>query len=86
MECLDDWSNKMDLANPVDVVYIDLQKAFDIVSFQKFLFKFEQVSIRGPLLMWLENFLSGREHSVSVNGSRSCWGDVKSGIPQGKVL
>ena len=50
LECLDDWSNVMDVGNLVYVVYIELQKAFDTILFERFLFKLKQVSIRGPQL------------------------------------
>ena len=44
------------------------------------------MGIDGTLLTWLENFLGGRKHCVAVNGERSNWAWVRSGVPQGTVL
>jgi len=38
------------------------------------------------LLLWIENWLSGRKQKVILNGQCSSWIDVLSGVPQGLVL
>ena len=38
------------------------------------------------MLKWVDDFLSGRQQYVSVNGKHSDFIDVTSGVPQGSVL
>ena len=41
-------------------LYLDYAKAFDKVSYKLLLAKFQKFGIRGDLLCWFENYLSGR--------------------------
>ena len=64
---------------PVDVIYMDLQRAFDSVPHKHLLYKIEHY---GNLLRWIDGFLSNRRQRVVLNGGKSCWQDVKSGVPR----
>ena len=48
--------------------------------------KLQSIGVQGQLLRWIEAFLTGRRHRVSLSGELSDWTDVTSGIPQGSVL
>jgi len=76
----------VDGGDPVDVVFLDLAKAFDKVPRERLLRKIEAHGIGGRLLRWIRNWLTGRQMRVVLNGEVSDWAEVLSGVPQGSVL
>jgi len=52
----------------VDVVFIDLAKAFDKVPHKRLLIKLKDHGIDGKVLQWIENWLKGRKQRVHVKG------------------
>ena len=71
---------------PVDVIYLDFAKAFDKVDIGVTLRKLKSLGIRGEVGRWLADFLTNREQTVLVDGSKSNPQPVISGVPQGSVL
>ena len=69
-----------------DVIYLDFAKAFDKVDHEILIRKLSNFGIQGPMLEWLKNFLEERFQMVHLNGFKSYWSLVKSGVPQGTVL
>uniref|UniRef100_A0A1X7ST12 Reverse transcriptase domain-containing protein n=1 Tax=Amphimedon queenslandica TaxID=400682 RepID=A0A1X7ST12_AMPQE len=69
-----------------DVIYLDLQKAFDRVVHGILLNKLESVGISGHLLRWFHAYLSDLHQCVSINNSVSNLIPVPSGVPQGSIL
>ena len=65
-------------------VFIDLQKAFDIVNHS--INKLEHYGIRGVGLDWFLSCLSNHKQYVSVNGAASDYLDITCGVLQGSVL
>lgn len=86
LTCVDKWTQKFDDNEPVDIVYLDYEKAFDKVPHERLIYKLEHVGVRGNLLMWIKKFLSCRTFQVRANGHYSNSYTVTSGVPQGSVL
>lgn len=67
-------------------IFLDLQKAFDTVSIPILLTRLENNGIRGVVLDWFTDYLTGRSQCVRVAGVVSdCFG-CKFGVPQGSTL
>jgi len=58
---------------PVDVIYLDFQKAFYKVPHARLLRKLEAHGIDGSILKWIGEWLSGRQQRVVLNGYESAW-------------
>jgi ribonuclease P/MRP protein subunit RPP40 len=83
---LDRITRIVDEGNNVDVIYLDLAKAFDRVPHQRLLMKLKQHGITGKLLKWIESWLSNRRQRVCIRGAASHWIPITSSVPQGSVL
>ena len=70
----------------MDIIFIDLCKAFDKVPHRRLLLKLKRLGIGGNLILWLDAFLSDREQRVVLGNFLSNWIKVSSGVPQGSVL
>ena len=76
----------LDSGEPVDVIYLDFQKAFDTVPHKRLIARLEEIGIKGKLLNWIKEWLKGRKQRVVINGKASQWIEVDSGVPQGSIL
>ena len=83
---LEEITKWVDDGSPVDVVYLDFQKAFDKVPHQRLLLKLKAHGIGNDVINWIEKWLTHRRQRVIVDGEISNWKSALSGVPQGSVL
>ena len=63
----DDWFHSIDNGEYTGTIFVDLQKAFDMVDHLVLLTKLEDMGITGMELQWFKSYLSNRRIRTSVN-------------------
>ena len=59
--------------SPVDIIYLDFQKALDKVPHQRLLLKLKSHGIGEGTIDWMEQWLTDRRHRIVVDGEVSHW-------------
>ena len=86
LDAMNDYTDLIESGDSIDVIYLDFRKAFDTVPHKRLINKLKAYGVNGPILDWIESFLTGRTQRVKVKNSYSDYTSVKSGIPQGSIL
>ena len=62
------WFTKwIDEGSPVDIIYLDFQKAFDKVPHQRLLLKLKAHVIGDGIIDWIEQWLTDRRQHAKVD-------------------
>ena len=67
-------------------VFLDLQKAFDVVDHNILLGKLENLGIKNKVLEWFRSYLSNRSQIVDINGEISEEAKINISVMQGSIL
>ena len=78
--------NNIDCGNNVDLITIDLCKAFDSITHNKSIHKLSKYGISDNILNWISSFLNNRVFNVHLNSEYSKPYPVLSSVPQGSCL
>ena len=70
----------------LDVVYVDIRKAFDSVPHGELLYKLRKFGIVGNLWYLFRDYLTSRVQCVAIENELSHLAPVASGVPQGSIL
>jgi ribonuclease P/MRP protein subunit RPP40 len=83
---IDEWLSALDNGQVIGTVFLDLQKAFDIVDHNILLKKLRIYKCDDSAVEWFSSYLSTRTQKVCIGNSSSSARTVESGVPQGSIL
>ena len=86
IEITDFLLNNLDSGLITGAIFLDLKKAFDIISHEILLSKMPFYGIKTTELQWFSSYLCNRQQCVSFQGIQSDFENVTSGVPQGSIL
>ena len=86
LRILDTWTEDLDQGKIIEVIYMDIKKAFDTVPHSHLIIKLQNYGICPSIISWIKSFITGRQQYVQLEGIKSNKLQVISGIPQGSVI
>ena len=78
--------DQLDAGKQLDIIYLDMSKAFDKLDHTNLLGRLHQYCITGKLHDWFRLYLQGRKQKVTVLRAISRELPVTSGVQQGALL
>jgi len=85
-ECFNDWTICVQSRQQIAIVYVDLAKAFDVVSHNKLFVRLHTYGLCGSVLLWVQNFFTNCTHQTKVGPCVSDSAAIISGVVQGSGI
>ena len=76
----------MDKGNYVELILLDLQKAFNTADHSILLMKLEVIGVSKDVVRWFRSYLVDRQQLVDVLGTLLSSAEIRCGVPQGSIL
>ena len=86
LQMIDTWLKAIDDNQLVGTIFLDLQKAFDVVDHSILVKKLGLYGLSENSVKWFSSYLSNRKQKVSLNGCVSDFKEITAGVPQGSIL
>ncbi len=86
IEVFDKIGSLPDRGKQIDVIYLDMSKAFDKVSHKRLLLRLRECGFGGNILNWFHSYLQDRCQQTTILDASSSPSQVTSGEPQGSIL
>lgn len=86
VDLTDNISTKLDMGKIVVAVFVDLQKAFDVVDIDTLLGKLYKIGFRDKMYNIIKSYLSNRKQYIKLDSNISETKINECGVPQGSVL
>ena len=87
---LEEITKWVDDGSPVDVIYLDFQKAFDKVPHQRLIRKLKSHGMGNCTINWVEQWLTDRRQRVVVDAEVSSWKKnnkpFSAWVPKSKIM
>ena len=68
------------------VIYLDLEKAFELIDHTVLLAALAARGVQGKILAYIKSYLEGRSARVGFQGKMSDYYELENGVPQGGIL
>jgi hypothetical protein len=81
-----DIQNALNNKSKVITVFLDIEKAYDMMWREGLLFKLLQLNITGKMYNWIQDFLKNRKFQVKLNNTFSNTHTLENGTPQGSCI
>ena len=76
----------IDRGGVVGAVFLDLRKAFDMISHERLLNKLQKFEFAATTIDWIRSYLGSRAQCVKINNAYSNFKKYPKGVPQGSNI
>ncbi len=86
LKMIEDWKLALDNKDNIAAIFVDMSKAFDMISHEKLLKKLKCYNLSDNSLKLIKSYLNNRYQRVKIGNEVSDWRQIMSGVPQGSII